>query len=49
MDRLTEEEILAVWFKLRSQQDYCMSGVTRSRMYQAKIQPLLGYTSKIAL
>lgn len=49
MDRLTEEEILAVWFKLCSQKDYCMSAVTRSQMYQAKKQPLLGYTSKIAL
>lgn len=49
MDRLIEEEILAMWFQLCNQKDYCMSGVTSSQRYQAPKQPPVGYTCKTAL
>lgn len=43
MDRLTKEEILAMWLKLCNKKDYSMSGVTSSQRYEAP----LGYTFRL--
>lgn len=43
MDRLTEEEILAMWLKLCNNKDYSMSGVRSSQRYEVP----LGYTFRL--